>query len=77
MNLRSKRAMSLFGALMMADGLAFLISPAGQVRLWSSRRAPKFYRRTMSFFGAHKGLCRALAIAEAAAGVALVARSSA
>lgn len=76
MTLRSKRALSLVGALLLADGSSFLFDPSGQIRLWSSPRAPGWYRRAMSYFAKHTGLCRALSAVEIAAGLALVARSS-
>jgi hypothetical protein len=76
MTLQSKRGLSLLGALLLADGSVFLLDPSGQIRLWSSSRAPSWYRRAMSYFARHTGLCRALSVAEIAAGMALVARSS-
>lgn len=77
MTLRSKRALSLLGALLLADGSTFLLNPSGQIRLWSSRRAPGWYRKAMAFFAEHTGLCRVLSTAEIAAGAAFVARSGA
>jgi len=77
MTLRAKRVLSVVGALLLADGAAFLLDPAGQIRLWSGPRAPAAYRRAMSFFAGHTGFCRILSAAETAAGVALVVWSSA
>lgn len=77
MSVRSKRALSLLGLFLVADGSATLINPAGLIRLWSGPRAPKWYRNLMSYFSKHLGFTRALSAAETAAGLALVARSSA
>lgn len=75
MTLCAKRALFLLAALLLADGSAFLLDPPGQIRLWSSPRAPRWYRRAMSFFEGHVAFCRALSVAEIALGLALLARS--
>lgn len=77
MNLRSRRALSILGTVLLADGAAFLIHPKGQLRLWSSPRAPKWYRRALLFFREHVGLCRLISGVEVAAGIAAIARSGA
>jgi hypothetical protein len=63
--------------VLLADGSATLINPAGLIRLWSGPRAPSWYRNMMSYFTKHLGFTRAVSAAEVAAGLALVARSSA
>ncbi len=76
MTLRSRRALNVLGALLLADGSSSLLDPSGQIRLWSGPRAPRWYRRAASYFAAHTGLCRAISAVEIAAGLALVVRSS-
>lgn len=77
MTVRSKRALSLLGLSLLADGSATLINPAGLIRLWSGPRAPGWYRNVMSYFAKHLAVTRAVSAAEVAAGIALVARTSA
>jgi hypothetical protein len=76
MTLRSKRTISVLGALLVADGAAYLFNPSGQLRLWSTPRAPGWYRRATSYITEHTTLCRVLCAAEIAGGFALVARST-
>lgn len=77
MNLRSRRALSLLGTLLLADGAMFLINPKGQLRLWSSPRAPRWYRRALLFFREHERLCRLISGVEVASGIAAIVRSGA
>ena len=75
-NPRSRRALSLLGSLMLADGSSFLLDGPAQIALWSGKHAPAWYRKVMAFFGNHVALCRALAAAEVVAGATILRRSS-
>lgn len=77
MTVRGKRALSLLGMFLLADGSASMLNPASQLRLWSGPRAPRWYRRAMSYFGDHINLFRAISAAEIAAGIAALTRSHA
>jgi len=74
MTRRSKRALSILGTVLIADGSTFLANPRGLLRLGSSPSAPRFYRRMMAFCEEHVRLWRVVAAAEIAAGVALLRR---
>jgi hypothetical protein len=72
MAITAQRVTALVGMWMVAEGSAFALDPRGQVRLWSSSRAPHANRRAMRIFEARPGLCRALAVAELAAGAGVL-----
>lgn len=72
---RRKRALTLVGMTLVADGAVFVTNPAAQIRLWSSERAPAWYRRVMRLFAKHVSLCRALAATELLTGTALLLRA--
>ncbi len=76
MTARGRRALSLVGTTLVADGATFVTNPQGQIRLWSGKRAPAWYQSVMSFFARHLTLCRALAAAEILAGTALLVRAA-
>lgn len=76
MTLRGRRALSLVGTMLAADGLTFASHPAGQIRLWSSGRAPRWYQRMMRFWLGHQALCRLLGGAEIIAGTLLLRRAA-
>jgi hypothetical protein len=73
----AQRTSSLLGAALVADGAAFVTNPSAQIALWSSSRAPRWYRRVMSYFSEHPDVCRALAGAELVLGMAMLARAGA
>jgi hypothetical protein len=73
----SKRFKTLAGAALVADGVSFLVNPTAQLEIWSSPRAPRWYQHTLRYFRAHKGVCRALAGLELAAGTMVIARTRA
>ncbi len=72
----AKRVSTLVAAALIADGAAFATNPQEQIRIWSSSRAPSWYRRLMNFLDHHTRLCRVLAGAELVAGAAILARIS-
>jgi len=69
------RTTTLVGMALIADGAAFASNPAAQARIWSSSQAPAWYQRTMAYLNDRPRLCRALAGAELAAGLALLVRA--
>ena len=71
-----KKALSLLAIVMAGEAVTFLLAPGTQIRVWSSPSAPRWYRRMMSFFDAHRGCCRALAGLELAGAAAVLHQAS-
>jgi hypothetical protein len=67
-----KRAKEAMGVLMVGDGLAGTVDPVGHCLLW--QRGPRRWTRLVSFFAQRPGLTRAVAAAEAGAGLWLASR---
>ena len=76
MTVRTRRALTVIGMTLVADGVVFVTNPSGQIRLWSGERAPIWYGRMMSFFAKRVSLCRTLAATELLAGAALLIRAA-
>jgi hypothetical protein len=60
------------GILLVGDGVVGMLQPERHTRLWLSGPAP--YRAVMEPFVRHPGMTRAIAVAEAAAGLWLASR---
>jgi len=66
----------MVAAFAAGDGLLVLLMPARQTRLWSPDWSPALWREPLRFLHRHPRLTRALAIAEAATGVFIAARTN-
>lgn len=71
-----RKALSMVGALLAGDAAAFLLDTRGQIEVWSSSRAPRWYRRMMRFFEKRTALCRVIAAGELALAFGLLRRAS-
>ena len=72
----SPRTGTLIGAALVADGAAFMIDPERQSHIWSSARAPFWYRGMMTYLGRHVRMSRTIAALELAAGLVMLSRAS-
>jgi hypothetical protein len=66
---------TILGMFLVADAAALLVAPGAATRLWSSSRAPGWYRRAMRYLDAHRAFARSIATAELMTGVSLLRRS--
>lgn len=62
--------------LAIGDAIAFAITPAKHVQVWSFRRQPQWYGRATSALVAHRGLGLGAAAAELGLGIGLIALAS-